>query len=386
MKVAINVSRESLGGITTSNLNLIKHLYRNNHEVTGIELNARRQMKGAFLYRQFDPSLFDHNIINIHELHIGEIIKKSKNIKEVVAHFREIITLIQNTLKDTKPDVVLVSGTFYIPWLISIAAKKQKIPILLWYSGVLTKETESYPLHTRTIFRQMEIQVIKNASKIIFPSSLCQEAVRTCVTPRLTQDTYVIPNPVSSYFSDSPVVHFPVSQSIAAVGRYTPVKNFDLFFNIHTELLKQKWLHECSIVTNAGKKQIKHLPKSISVLPPMNTEGIKNFYTAQGLIVCPSTFETFGNVPMEAACMGVPVLVNDTMGCSEILKKAGLANMVISFKDMKAVTERIKELCGQSIMPKQLNNLRRILNPDLVHSKITSILESCVLKGRDEKN
>lgn len=378
MKVAINISRESLGGITTSNLNLIKHLYRDNHEVIGIELNARRQMKGSFLYRQFDPSLFDHNIINIHELNLLDMVRKSKNINNVKKQFSEIIVLIQDILGHTKPDVVLISGTFYIPWLISIAAKKLKIPTVLWYSGVLTKETETYKEHEKRIFKQMEIQVIKNSNKIIYPSETCLEAVKKNVMPKIKKDFYIIPNPVSEYFSDSPIVNFPVTQSIAAVGRYATVKNFSKFFDIHRLLLKQKWKHECTFVTGTERRKIKKLPKTISVLPPTNTKGIRNFYTSQGLIVCPSTFETFGNVPMEAVCTGIPVLVNDTMGCSEILKKVGLENMVISFEDNEKVAERIKELCGQSILPKQLNNVRKILNPDLIHSKITSILESCL--------
>lgn len=378
MKVAINISRESLGGITTSNLNLIKHLYRDNYEVVGIELNGRRQMKGPFLYRQFDPTLFDHNIINIHDIKLGEIVRKSKNINNATKHFSEIISIIQNILKQTKPDVVLVSGTFYIPWLISIAAKNLKIPVVLWYSGVLTKETETFDDHSRKIFKQMEMQVIKNANKIIYPSKICQDTVLKYVMRNIKKDSYIIPNPVSHQFSDSPMINFSVTQSIAAIGRYVSVKNFDLFFDLHKLLLKQKWNHDCSFVTGTEKAKIKKLPKTISVLPPMNTQGIKNFYTSQGLIICPSTFETFGNVPMEAVCMGVPVLVNETMGCSEILKKAGLENMVMSFDDKEAVAQRIKDLCGQSILPKQLNNLRKVLNPDLIHEKITSILQSCI--------
>lgn len=378
MKVAINVSRESLGGITTSNLNLIKHLYQDNHEVAGIELNAQRQMKGASLYRQFDPSLFDHNIVNIHELKLLDIVRKSKNIQDVAKHFSEVVAMTVNILKQTKPDVVLVSGTFYIPWLISIAAKKLKIPIVLWYSGVLTKETETYETHSRNIFKQMEIQVIKNADKIIYPSKICQDIVLKNVLRTIKQDSYIIPNPVSRHFSDSPIINFSVTRSIASVGRYVPVKNFDLFFDLHKLLLKQKWNHECSFVTGTDRKRIKKLPKTVAVLPPMKESGLKEFYASQGLIVCPSLFETFGNVAMEAACMGVPVLVSDTMGCAEVLKKAGLENMVMSFNDKEEVVARIKELCGQAILPKQLNNLRKVLSPDLVHTKITSILQSCV--------
>lgn len=378
MKVAINISRETLGGITTSNLNLIKHLYKDDCEVVGIELNNRRYMKSSVLYRRFDPTVFDHNIINIHDYSLKKIVDKSKNLSEVTKQFSEIVNIIVKILKQEQPDVILISGTFYIPWLISLAAKKLKIPTVLWYSGVLTKETESYPEHDRKIYRQMELNIIKNANKIIFPSNICADAVKKHVLKNLKKESYIIPNPVSHDFTDSPALNYSVTKSIAAVGRYVNVKNFNFFFEIHKLLLAQKWTHDCFFITSTERKKIKKLPKTINTLPPMNTEGIKNFYASQGLIICPSLFETFGNVPMEAVCMGVPVLVSNTMGCSEVLKKAGLENMVMSFTDKKEVAKRVRELCGQSILPKEINALRKMLNPDLVHEKIKSILNSCI--------
>jgi len=62
------------------------------------------------------------------------------------------------------------------------------------------------------------------------------------------------------------------------------------------------------------------------------------------------------------------------MGCSEVLKKVGLENMVISFDDMSKVVLRAKELCGQSILPKQLNALKALLDNRLVSEKINTIL------------
>ncbi|MDP3771830.1 MAG: glycosyltransferase [bacterium] len=110
-------------------------------------------------------------------------------------------------------------------------------------------------------------------------------------------------------------------------------------------------------------------------------EGLKKFYLAQGLILCPSTFETFGNVPMEAACLGIPVLVSDKMGCAEILKKVGLANMVISFDDIGKVADRAQELCGQSILPGQLNALKRILDNNFVSEEIRAVLDDSARKN-----
>ncbi|MFH1575452.1 MAG: glycosyltransferase [Candidatus Nealsonbacteria bacterium] len=374
MKLAINLTREYIGGITSSNINLINHLYGQDYEFLGIELNTRMHMKGPVSFRNFAPEVFNHHIINIHNLPIIDALKKSRTIKKVENIYREPINIIRDILKEEKPDIVLLSGTYYLPWLISKAAQQEKIPIVLWYSGVLSKEVGHYPLKIRNLFYAMEKILIKRASRIIFPSKLCRDIVEETVIKNKVKRGYVIPNPIASIFTDPCAVEYSIERRIAAVGRYSKIKNFDRFFELHNILLNRKWHHTASFVTNQAS-EIKKFPSTIEILPSMNMEGLKKFYVSQGLIVCPSKFETFGNVPMEAACLGIPVLVSDKMGCAEILKKVGLENMVISFEDMNKVADRAQQLCGQSILPKQLNALRRILDNRLVSEEIKAILQ-----------
>lgn len=204
---------------------------------------------------------------------------------------------------------------------------------------------------------------------------MCKKTVEELVVKSKIGNSYVIPNPVASIFTDPSAVDASIERRIAAVGRYSRIKNFNKFFELHLELQKRKWRHTASFVTNPNV-DLKTMPKTIEVLPSMSAEGLKKFYLSQGLIVCPSTFETFGNVPMEAACLGIPVLVSDTMGCAEVLKKVGLANMVISFDDIGKVADRVQELCGQSILPKQLNALKRILDNNFVSEEIRAVLNN----------
>ncbi len=375
MKLAINLTRESLGGITSSNINLINHLYGHDYNFLGIELNARMYMKGPINFRNFAPEVFDHHIINIHNLPIMNVLKRSRTIKEVEYIYREPINIIKNILKEEKPDIVLLSGTYYLPWLISIAAQKEKIPIVLWYSGVLSKEVEHYPKKIKNLFSLMEKSLVNRSSQIIFPSKLCRDMVEKIVVKNKIKKSYLIPNPVASIFTDPCAVEYSVERRIAAVGRYSKIKNFNKFFELHKKLIAKKWDHTASFVTDKITG-IKNLPRSIEVLPPMNSEGLKKFYISQGLIICPSKFETFGNVPMEAVCLGIPVLVSDKMGCAEVLKKVGLENMVISFEDLDKVVDRVQQLCGQSILPRQLNALRKILDSRLVSEEIKAILQS----------
>ncbi|MEK7173380.1 MAG: glycosyltransferase [Patescibacteria group bacterium] len=374
MKVAINLTREYIGGITSSNVNLINHLYSQDYELLGIELNARMYMKGPVIFRNFAPEVFDHHIINIHDLPIINVLKRSRTLADVKRKYKKAIHIIKEILKKEKPDVVLLSGSHYAPWLISIAAQREKIPIVLWYSGVLSKETDHYSKKIRSIFQVMEKTLIARASRIVFPSKLCRDLVEATVTKKKIKKSYIIPNPIATIFTDPCVVDYSHNRKIAAVGRYSKIKSFNRFFELHRKLLDRGWNHTASFVTNPDSN-FNNLPKTIEILPPTNWEGLKKFYLSQGLIICPSEFETFGNVPMEAACLGIPVLVSDTMGCAEILKKVGLENMVISFEDIEKVADRVQELCGQSIESKQLNALKRILDYRSVSESIRAVLQ-----------
>ena len=380
MKIAINLTREKVGGITSSNINLINYLYKLNYEFTGVELISRVHMEGPAIFRSFAPEIFDHHIISIHHLPLKNILRRSNSLQEVKRAYLEPIRIIRKILRENRPDVVLLSGTYYLPWLISIAAKAEKIPIVLWYSGVLTKEVEDQPTKIRRIFLWVERAIINNASKIIFPSELCKKTVEELVTKRKIKNGQIIPNPMASIFTDPAVVDDSEDRTIAAIGRYSKIKNFDKFFDLEVELQKRNWRHSATFVTNPDAN-LEKMPKSIKLLPSMKPEELKKFYLKQGLIICPSEFETFGNVPMEAACLGVPVLVNETMGCAEILRKVGLENMVISFDDISKVANRVEQLCDQEILPKQLNELKQLLDTNSVSEEIRLVLDSTANKN-----
>jgi glycosyltransferase involved in cell wall biosynthesis len=384
MKIAINLTRDYVGGITTSNLSLMHHLHKHDYEFVGVELTGKMYMKGPTLFRPFAPELFDHHIINFHHLPIQSAVNSKTTLVSLERHYRESIDITRNILRETKPDVVFLSGTYYIPWLISVAARLEKIPIVLWYSGILSKETEHYPEAKRKLFAKMEYDIASSASATIFPSKICKTVVEEQVLKKKVKRSFIIPNPLPAIFTETTPVDISIERRISAVGRYAKIKNFDQFFKVHKLLNKQKWNHSASFVTNADISS-KTVPKTIEILPPMTPEGLKSFYLSQGLIVCPSVFETFGNVPMEAASLGIPVLVSDTMGCSEILYKAGLKNMVISFNDSNIVVERVKELCGQSILPRQMNAIRRMLDPHLINEEIRAVITAAVAYKKGKK-
>lgn len=375
MKIALNITREPLAGITSTTLSFLDYLHGHNTSFAGIELNAYRTFKSPIVYRHLSPDWFSHHIVSTCDFPINRIIKKSRSLKEVEKNFRPIIDTVKEFIRKEQPDVFLIQGTYYVPWIISIAAREAGIPIVLWYAGVLSKEVEHMTPHFRKMFREMERSIVRRAEQIIFPSKACKEVVRNNVSKtRAVQDGNIIPNPIAPIFTRRTKIELPVQNRIAFVGRYTPIKNVQEFCQIHKKLLKQGWEHSATLVSDIHPRELKKIPKSIEVIPSMSVNELSTFYSSQGLIISPSHFETFGNVPIEAACEGIPVLVSQHMGCAEVLKASGLGKMVIDFDDKDSVVDRVRELCGQHILPRQINNLKKRVDTKYVANEIMALL------------
>ncbi len=377
MKVAINITREPLGGITSVNLNLLNHLHGGNTSFLGIELNAFRNFKSPIAYRHLSPSWFNHQIISICDFSIKEIMKNVDSLEDIEKIFKPIIEIVRSILRKEKPDIFLINGTYYVPWLLSIAARKEGIPIVLWYAGVLAKETSHFEQKQRDIFLKMEKNIIKNSSTIIFPSQICKEVVLNEVSnSKKVKEGSVIPNPISPIFTKEKKQSKATKNKIAFIGRYAPIKNIEAFISLHL-LLKQKgWKHEATIVNGKEHKAIKNIPDDIKIIPMMPNMEMNFFYQKQGLVISPSHFETFGNVPVETACTGTPVLINKNMGCSEVFYQAGLEEMIVDFDDLELVANKTMNFCGKTIESSKVKNLKDLVDCENISKKIIKILRN----------
>lgn len=376
MKVALNITREPLAGITSTNLSLLNYLHESDTVFTGIELNSYRTFQSSVIYRHLSPEWFNHYIMSICDFNLYRIIKKSRTLADVQKHYAPIIKTVRLILKQEKPDLFLINGAYFIPWILSIAAQQEGIPIVLWYAGVLAKEVEGMTPKFRRIFLQMEKSIVRRANRIIFPSHICQETVyKEVFASKSVKNGVIIPNPIAPVFTRTHKIEESVERRIAFIGRYTGIKNIQEFCLLHKRLLKMGWKHEATIVSDIRKKELKHIPATIKIISSMSSSDISTFYSSQGLIISPSHFETFGNVPIEAACLGIPALVSKNMGCAEVLIESGLEQMVVDFNDTDLVIKRVMQLCGQQILPRQLNNLRKRVDTKYVAHRIELVIK-----------
>ena len=73
------------------------------------------------------------SVISIHTKlpNIGEAISKAKNLKDIEKKYEKIIFLYQKAIQKEKPDLVLINGTYFMPWCLLIASERENIPAVV---------------------------------------------------------------------------------------------------------------------------------------------------------------------------------------------------------------------------------------------------------------
>jgi glycosyltransferase involved in cell wall biosynthesis len=148
------------------------------------------------------------------------------------------------------------------------------------------------------------------------------------------------------------------------VGRAAKVKNPEYLLGLKKELKKQKIDVGVFMVSEISKKNRlrKKLRKAgIKILPAMNIQQLRDFYRNMGIIISPSVFETYGNVPLESVASGTPALINNNMGVAEIFRRHHLDDYVLDFGDVPNVVRKIDGFRHDSVDRNIRESLRKYL-------------------------
>ena len=375
MKIATNVHRDTFGGITISNLALFDWLEDKDDTIVGVEYVTSRHIQGAIIFRRYLPSLFSHHIINGIDIFPKYPWEKVSRLRK---RWNILVETTKNVLRKEAPDLVLVNGTYFAPWILAQAAKELGIPIVLRYAGVLQREVAHKNYFVRKRLLTYERWLARTADAIIFPSSLCQQVVENEILGQPVKKGVVIPNPVKSIQTCSRKK--PGRYTIAAVGRWTPIKNFEAFIAVHEALLQKRWPHRAVMVTSYKDDRF-HIPETVEFKESMNQDDLRVFYRSIDLLIVPSHFETFCNVAAEALVNGASVFVSKNVGFAEVLQKTGLKRMVIdSFDNPEVVAEAIQKIAKQRLTQKERNAVVALIDPQEVHQDILTVLSE-VLKS-----
>lgn len=374
MKILTNIRSSKVSGISqalNSFLSFVENRKKKNTKIIGVDVST-----GRFSRTKTSEGRFSLISSALDIPQIGKAVADSQNLDDLKRIYKEAIEQYKIAIKEEKPDIVLVNGTYYLPWCLYLASKEIGVTTVLHYHGSISKETEHWQEKPRKIFNEMEKSFDSKDLFYVFPSALTKQVVENEVFGHSIEKCSILPNAVPLHFFDQKVNR--CKKNIGIICRWTKIKNIEFFNKLAKYNQKKGSQHTINVITDLKKNALPRqaLDGMVKFRRPMESNEMGKFYSKMGVILSPSFFETYGNVPQEAIASGVPALVSSNMGVAEIFKQLGLAEFITDFASMPAAYERIKDVSGQAISQDVREKMKELLSPEIIHRQMLNILES----------
>lgn len=379
MKILTNTQSVQIGGIAqfiSSVSQFLESKRKKNVELVGVDIIRVYDKKDRYLESRSQKGQFT---VITHEVpcrKIREVLTEAKSLKNIEHEYQHIIKLYIDIIHQEKPDLIILNGTYFIPWCLYLAARKFNIPIILHYHGILTKETINWESHANSLMKQLEQTFDNSRLFYIFPSRIAKQVVEREVFGHRINKSAILPNPIPFHFFEVTVRG--VRKNVGIIGRWTEIKNIKFIERLARYNQKIGSPLKLHIVTNLSdnKKAISRLSKLARLYKPMDSYKLGQFYGRMGIVICPSFFETYGNVPQEALATGTPALISPNMGVAETYRQLGLEDWIIDFNSVSNTYHKILEVANQDVAARVRQVMKQRLSPDRIGREFLRILAS----------
>jgi len=382
MKILTNIRFYKLAGIAQTLSSLASYIKKKGGsskiEFVGVEMANSKNSRVPAKIKEHCDGNFRVVTVKMNHPDIKELATNSKNIGGVEKEMIPLVTQYKKIITQEKPDVILLNGTYYLPWCLFMAARNAVKNIVLHYHGSLSKETGHYPEHIRKIFYQMEKTFDSDNLRYIFPSLFAKNAVAKDVFGHEPKNFCILPNSIPLHFFDAVKVNRRGKKRIGAVARWRHVKNKSFFESFARHNARRlggaifTLLTDLRMVADVPS----HVRRLIKFSRPMDNSKMAKFYSKMDLVICPSRFETYGNVAQEAIACGTPALISDKMGVAEQFHHFGLSKWVASFDKPSAIFGKIEQMMEETVDPQLRQELKSELNPDRIHGLLLNYIKS----------
>ena len=375
LRTTIVVNSLGAGGAERQAALLANYLAESGHETTVITYKARRS-----------PELPDHwrldDAVRRTSIEFGSrapyLLRKAFGLSLI-----DVPRKLRSSILGTKPDVVV---SFI---------DKTNVMVLLSLIGtglpIVVSERVHFPMHDiGPRWRMLRRLAYPLASVLVTQTRLTAEAAAKIVP---ASEIRVIPNVVMN--SPAPTAPVPSawtreptpSLRIAAVGRLTPQKGFDVLIQALSSLVDDVPGAELVILGEGPARQsLETLAKEVGVGERVQMPGIvldvRPTLTDSDVFVLSSRFEGFPNALVEAMACGLAVIATRCpSGPTEIVTD-GVDGLLVPVEDPEAIASALRLLAQDDSLRSVLGNRARLVTkrfaPDVVFPLWDEALKAAV--------
>ena len=311
---------------------------------------------------------------------LGDVMAASHTVEDVRRGMRHLIEVFVEKLREEKPDVVLLNGTYFVPWCLKNAAQLLRLPLILYYHGSLTKETSHWQNEkNRRLMHGIEASFDRWDMRYIFPSKLIKSLVEKEIFQHHLgpRRAIVLPNPIPQEFFTAR--RYAKKQNVGFVGRWTHIKNTSFIKRLVDMNHREGGPLNMHLVTDtlSRSRAGKLLHDRVRYARPFeHSADLADFYAKMKAVICPSHFETYGNVAQEAVAAGTPAFVSRHMGVAEVFEKIGLGKCVLDFRSPRRVFNALQNEELDVISNMTRRALREEAGADIVHEKLLQYIRA----------
>jgi len=309
---------------------------------------------------------------------IKDIYMSSRGLDQLKDGLRPMIDGYRRMIRFEKPNVVLINCTYHIPWCLFVAAKEEGIKkIVIHYHGILKKEAEYFENEVRRVLLEMERDFHCGGDMVIFPSLFAKRVVEKEVVNRELKKWVVVPNPIPDYFFNCSQKKKGLGKNIGAVSRWSSIKNLEFLEKLAMCVVENKKGYRINLVSRpicSDDGLYLRMKDNVNFIDFLSNRDLAKFYSRMDLVVCPSHFETYGNVAQEALASGTPALVGSNMGISDFYRELGLDGWVVDFNDFDSAVAKIERASFEVVDNALRNELRSRLKTEKIFSRLFDLV------------
>jgi glycosyltransferase involved in cell wall biosynthesis len=172
------------------------------------------------------------------------------------------------------------------------------------------------------------------------------------------------------------------------VGRFQPFKNLDTLVEAY-RLISQQYPHTVLGLVGYGpcETQLRSQASTLSYgrvqfYGHVSLDELPEYYTAADLFVLPSS-DIWGLVVNEAMACGLPIVVADTVGCSDDLVLPGINGFVYPSRNVIALAEALGRLVNNGMLRQQMGEASRAHIQNFTYERAviglgTAIRQACL--------